>query len=77
MYGDTDEFPEAIVFEEDEWLVEGEKRSLNFKYEDMVKYFFLDNQLCIVTKGNCLVNFPIESKFRTSKTNRKAFSSER
>ena len=31
MYGDTDEFPEAIVFEEDEWLVEGEKRSLNFK----------------------------------------------
>ena len=25
MYGDTDEFPEAIVFEEDEWLVEGEK----------------------------------------------------
>ena len=27
MYGDTDEFPEAIVFEEDEWLVEGEKRS--------------------------------------------------
>lgn len=49
MYGDTDEFPEAIVFEEDEWLVEGEKRSLNFKYEDMVKYFFLDNQLCIVT----------------------------
>lgn len=41
MYGDTDEFPEAIVFEEDKWLVEGEKRSLNFKYEDMVKYFFL------------------------------------
>ena len=26
MYGDTDEFPEAIVFEEDEWLVEGEKK---------------------------------------------------
>jgi hypothetical protein len=67
MYGDTDEFPEAIVFEEDEWLVEGEKRSLNFKYEDMVKYFFLDNQLCIVTKGNCLVNFPIDPNSEQAK----------
>jgi hypothetical protein len=30
MYGDTDEFPEAIVFEEDEWLVEGEKKKFKF-----------------------------------------------
>ena len=60
MYGDTDEFPETIVFEEDEWIVEDEKRSLNFKYGDMVKYFFHVNQLCIVTKGNCLINFPID-----------------
>lgn len=30
MYGDTDEFPEAIVFEEDKWLVEGEKKKFKF-----------------------------------------------
>lgn len=33
----------------------------------MVKYFFLDNQLCIVTKGNCLVNFPIDPNSEQAK----------
>lgn len=33
----------------------------------MVKYFFLDNQLCIVTKGNYLVNFPIDPNSEQAK----------
>lgn len=47
IYGYTDEFPETIVFEEDEWRVESEKRSGNFKYKDMLTYFVFDNQICI------------------------------
>lgn len=43
IYGYTDEFPETIVFEEDEWRVENEKRSGNFKYKDMLTYFVFDN----------------------------------
>lgn len=57
--GDSDELPQTIFFEEDEWIVESEKKRLNFMYEDMKKYIFFDDQICILTKGNNLINFPM------------------
>ncbi len=67
IYGYTDEFPETIVFEEDEWRVESEKRSANLKYKDVLTYFVFDNQICITTKGNFLVNFPIDPNSEQAK----------
>ena len=39
----------------------------NFKYKDMLTYFVFDNQICITTIGNFLVNFPIDPNSEQAK----------